>query len=50
MPHTEVPFTIEDWEPHAVDGSAGDDLALGRVSFRKTYKGHDLVGTASPRC
>jgi hypothetical protein len=45
MPSTETPFTIEDWEPHAVD-EFSPDLALGRVSFRKTYKGDDLVGTA----
>ena len=45
MPSTETPFTIEDWEPHAVD-EFSPDLALGRVSFRKNYKGDDLVGTA----
>jgi hypothetical protein len=45
MPTSETPFTIEDWDPHAVD-EFPPDLALGRVSFRKTYKGDDLVGTA----
>lgn len=45
MPSTETPFTIEDWEPHAVD-ELPPDLALGRVSFRKTYTGDDLAGTA----
>ena len=44
MPKSVAPFSIENWEPHAVD-EAGD-LALGRVSFRKTCKGDDLTGTA----
>jgi len=48
MPSTETPFTIEDWEPHAVDESA-PDLALGRVSFRKTYKGDDLTKVGQDR-
>ena len=45
MPSSTTPFSIEDWEPHAVD-EAPADLALGRVAFRKTYKGDDLTGTA----
>jgi hypothetical protein len=45
VPSSTTPFSIEDWEPHAVD-EAADDLALGRVAFRKTYKGDDLTGTA----
>jgi len=45
MPTSTTPFSIEDWEPHAVD-EAGGGLALGRVAFRKTYKGDDLTGTA----
>jgi len=45
MPRSVAPFSIENWEPHAVDDADGD-LALGRVSFRKTYDGDDLTGTA----
>ena len=40
-----APFTIEDWDAHALDEQEGAP-ALGRVRFRKTYKGDDLVGTA----
>jgi hypothetical protein len=45
VPRSEVPFSISDWEPHSVDSPEGA-LELGRVSFRKTYRGDDLVGTA----
>ncbi|GAA1025937.1 hypothetical protein GCM10009557_01800 [Virgisporangium ochraceum] len=45
MPSSTTPFSIEDWEPHAVDGT-GETSALGRVVFRKVYKGDDLAGTA----
>jgi hypothetical protein len=44
MPRSVAPFSIENWEPHAVDDAG--DLALGRVSFRKSYNGDDLTGTA----
>lgn len=48
MPSSTTPFAVENWEPHAVDEAveSAPDLALGRVSFRKTYKGDDLTGTA----
>lgn len=51
MPSSTTPFSVEDWQPHAVEEAAADaatgaDLALGRVAFRKTYKGDDLTGTA----
>lgn len=45
MPSSTTPFSIENWEPHTVDEEPAE-LALGRVSFRKTYKGDDLTGTA----
>ena len=45
MPSSTTPFTIENWEPHTVDEPT-DGPALGRVSFRKTYRGDDLTGTA----
>lgn len=45
MARSTTPFSIEDWEPHAVDGT-GEASALGRVAFRKVYKGDDLTGTA----
>jgi hypothetical protein len=45
MNSSTTPFSIEDWEPHAVD-EPSDAPALGRVTFRKTYKGDDLTGTA----
>jgi hypothetical protein len=45
MPSSTTQFSIENWEPHTVD-DAEADLALGRVSFRKTYKGDDLTATA----
>jgi hypothetical protein len=49
MRSSTTPFSIEDWQPYAVDEATGEgaaDLALGRVAFRKTYKGDDLTGTA----
>jgi hypothetical protein len=49
MPSSTTPFSIEGWDPQAVDEAtdgATADLALGRVAFRKTYKGDDLTGTS----
>lgn len=45
MPSSTTSFSIENWDPYAVD-ETDDGTALGRVSFRKTYKGDDLTGTA----
>jgi hypothetical protein len=43
VPSSTTPFSLEGWEPHAVDAV---EPALGRVSFRKIYEGDDLSGTA----
>jgi hypothetical protein len=45
VPRSVVPFSISDWEPHSVDSPEGA-LDLGRVSFRKAYRGDDLAATA----
>jgi hypothetical protein len=45
MARADAPFSIEDWDPHVLDDAEGTP-ALGRVRFRKTYRGDDLVGTA----